>query len=290
MGEEVLLKMSNWLRNRLNIRQKHALKYCRALFAISHFRSLLPFVQTLSTVGTKPEIFFRSLTPQAIAEPLERIGGNKDGGYLVPKTGIQCDGLISPGVGDSFSFEIEFVRENHRAVLIDATVAEPADLPTNMIFLSKMIGGTATLDGVFVTLQDVRRDFFPTSKSLALQMDIEGAEYEVLENMSRDDFDGMNLLLIEFHNLHEMLSFPITSNPLLKALELLKEDFSLVHTHPNNAGGFFLSRVRVFPKVVETTWVRKSLVTLVAGKPHLPHELDLPNDPLIWDLSYPTIG
>ena len=280
--------MFTWLRRKLTLRQKHNIKYAKALFSISHLKSCVPFRKTFPIPGTYPKYFFNNLLPHAISEPLERIGGNKDGGYLVPTIRNQFDGLISPGVGGSFSFEMEFVGKNRRAVLIDATVVKPAGLPTNMIFLSKMLGGKSSPDGIFVSLQDIRREYFPNSKSLALQMDIEGAEYDVLGNMTRCGFDGMDLLLIEFHNFHKMVKIPTTSNPVIKSLELLKEDFYLIHTHPNNAGGFFLDRFRVFPKVVETTWVRKSLVTRVPGNPRLPHKLDIPNDPLIWDLNFPA--
>lgn len=142
--------------------------------------------------------------------------------------------------------------------LNDATVDEPAGLPNILILLSKMLGGKSGPDGVFVNLQDVRREYFPTSKSLALQMDIEGAEYEVLGSMTRDDLDGMDLLLIEFHNFHKMLRIPTATNPVISSLALLKKDFYSIHAHPNNAGGFFVNRLKVLPKVVETTWIQIS--------------------------------
>lgn len=279
--------MTSWLRGMLTLRQKHIIKYARALYTFSHLRSFFAPNPFIGKLETSPKFFFKRLLPVAIVEPLVRIGGNCDGGYLTPVIGIEFDGLISPGVGDSVSFEMEFVGEKQRAVLIDATVTEPVDLPANLIFISKMLGARSSLDGTFVSLQDIRHEFFRTSKSLALQMDIEGAEYEVLGKMRRRDLNGMNLLLIEFHNFHNMLQFPMAANPVMESLALLEEDFFLIHTHPNNAGGFFLNRFRVFPKVVETTWIRKSLVKKVSAIPKLPHTLDIPNDPLIWDLTFP---
>jgi hypothetical protein len=71
------------------------------------------------------------------------------------------------------------------------------------------------------------------------------------------------------------------------AISRLKKDFLIIHTHPNNAGGFFLRKFKKLPKVVETTWVRKSLVGEVHGQAKLPHPLDRRNDTLIEDLSYP---
>jgi hypothetical protein len=228
------------------------------------------------------------LYPKFVANGLIRIGGDKDGGYLIPDLDHVFDGLISPGVGNSFSFENDFSGTQLRTVLIDATVNEPENLPDNMIYLSKMLGGTKSFDGLFITLQDVRVEYFAESMSLALQMDIEGAEYDVLTNMKQEDLDGFDLLLIEFHNLHKKVGITSGENPLQASINLLSHDFDLVHCHPNNAGGFSLHRFRVFPKVVETTWVRKGLAVLSSDIVQLPHELDVENDPLIWDLKYPT--
>jgi hypothetical protein len=226
--------------------------------------------------------------PKKTTCELKRVGGYKDGGYLIPDIIHEYDGLISPGIGDSVSFEMDFVGGVIKAVLIDATVPKPRDLPRNMIYLGKMLSSASSEIDYQISLQDVRNQFFPNSKSLALQMDIEGSEYEILTRMSPRDFYGIDLILIEFHNLHKMTGQGHRDNPLVASLKVLSEVFQLVHTHPNNAGGFSLFRFRVMPKVVETTWVSKHLVSICDGVVGLPHKHDVPNDPLIWDLKCPT--
>lgn len=286
-GLDGCLRMINWFRSKLSKRQKHYIKYSIALFSPSHIRSVFSPSNYFRMSEKRLFEFFQSLHPKSISEGHKRIGGFLDGSYLIPDIEHDYDGLISPGVGDSVRFEKEFVGQDVLAVLVDATVTVPADLPSNIIFLSKMLGGRKDFNGLFVTLQDIRRDFFPNSKSLALQMDIEGAEYEVLGNMTRSDFDGIDLLLIEFHNLHRILGKRTKNNVLRNSVRLLEDDFVLTHIHPNNAGGFFLNVFKVYPRVIETTWVRKGLVTREVRKAELPHSLDFPNDPLIWDFHYP---
>jgi len=277
----------NKLRSKLSLRQKHLIKYGIAIFSTLHIFSLVPFLGRSIRGHQEVREMWKLLHPKTVSCGLRRIGSDKDGGYLIPDINHIFDGLISPGVGDTFSFELDFVGKETKAVLIDATVSKPINLPTNMIFLSKMLGPVKSDDGLFVTLQDIRSEYFPFSKSLALQMDIEGGEYKVLESTKREDLAGIDLILVEFHNLHEITTLDKYRNPLRTSLNMLKNDFQLVHTHPNNAGGFFCQRFRVFPKVVETTWIRKSLVQISSRDAVLPHPLDIRNDPLIWDLGYP---
>jgi hypothetical protein len=276
------------IRSKLTLKQKYIIKYFLAMFEFSHIRSLLLFFEFPNDQYGATKEIWKSFKPKKITCELKRVGGYKDGGYLIPDINHEYDGLISPGIGNSVSFELDFVGEVTKAVLIDATVPKPTELPRNMIYLGKMLSSESSEIDSQISLQDVRNQFFPNSRSLALQMDIEGSEYEILTRMSPGDFYGIDLILVEFHNLHKMTGQGHQDNPLIASLKVLSEVFQLVHTHPNNAGGFSLFRFRVMPKVVETTWVRKHLVSICDEVVGLPHEHDVPNDPLIWDLNSPT--
>jgi hypothetical protein len=286
VGKETFLKISIKLRSKLSLRQKYLIKYFIAIFSTTHALSLLPFVKISTQRSSTINEIWSLLYPRKVMSGLRRVGGFSDGGYLIPDIDHIFDGLISPGVGDTFSFERDFVGNHSRAVLIDGTVPKPTNLPPNMIFLRKMLSGSNNPDRLSIKLQDIRSEYFATSKSLALQMDIEGAEYEVLASMKAEDLAGLDLILVEFHNLHRMVGLK-ADNPLIDSINLLTADFVLVHTHPNNAGGFFCHRFGVYPKVVETSWIRKNLVQIGKEKVSLPHPFDVPNDSLIWDLNYP---
>ena len=121
-------------------------------------------------------------------------------------------------------------------------------------------------------------------------MDIEGGEYEVLNSLAEDDLNPFTTVLVEFHHLDRLNESRSWNFRIYRAIQVLERDFVLIHTHPNNAGGFFLWRFRKLPKVVETTWIKKSQVDAVLGPANLPHPLDLRNDTLIEDLSFPTFS
>ena len=111
---------------------------------------------------------------------LVRIGGELDGGYLLPDVMEQIEFCFSPGVSDCSSFENQ-LAEDHQipSFLADASVNGPA-LPSEYFsFIQKFIGSRTS--DKYITLSDwVSNNLKEPSDKLLLQMDIEGAEYEVL--------------------------------------------------------------------------------------------------------------
>ena len=271
------------LRSKLNQRQKARIKLCLAFFSPFHFRSFT--CQSKYEFSSK-ELFLK-LRPVATNLELVRLGGNLDGSYLVPLINLRCDGVISPGVGQTYEFEKAIAGNDCRVVLIDGTVDRPQELPPNFIFLQKMLGSSTNSLDDEISLKELTSNFFPNGKSLVLQMDIEGGEYEVLNSVSEGDLISFALILVEFHHLHKLNKNSAWNSEIKGAIQVLERDFLLIHSHPNNAGGFFLWKFRKYPKVVETSWVRKSLVEDVRGHASLPHPLDRRNDTLAEDLGFP---
>lgn len=276
--------MFTYFRSHLNQRQKSQIKYCLSLFSLLHLKSF----RKNSEHKFSLKKLFENLYPVSTDIELVRLGGNSDGSYLVPLLDFEYDGVVSPGVGQTFEFEKAIASNNCRVVLIDGTVVEPQNLPSGFVFLQKMLGSSTNPKRNQISLKEVTSQYFPTSQSLVLQMDIEGGEYEVLNSINEDDLIPFATILIEFHHLHKLNESLSWNSEIKRAIQIFERDFTLIHTHPNNAGGFFLCKFRKLPKVVETTWVRKSLVGEVHGQAKLPHPLDRRNDTLMEDLPFPT--
>ncbi len=270
--------------SRLTLKQKAQLKYLIALFSPANIRELLWSVTSQNRSPREFELNYEKFRPTRIYENLMRIGGSNDGGYLIPNITVSFDGLISPGVGESSKFELEFSQNQIKTVLLDASVVEPSNLPNNFLFLPKFLSSFDSSN--LISLSTLVQNYFQKCNNLVLQMDIEGSEYEVLNNLEESDFDPFGLILIEFHNLEKIRRTGERAK-ILDALELLSREFVLVHSHANNAGGFFVHRYRKYPQVLETTWARKGLVTVLCGKSELPHPLDQDNDQLIYSLAFP---
>ena len=69
--------------------------------------------------------FMRTVRPHATEHPLVRIGGDGDGGYLVPDDLAGISALFSPGVAETADFEAEFARRNVPCFLADYSVEGP---------------------------------------------------------------------------------------------------------------------------------------------------------------------
>lgn len=212
-----------------------------------------------------------------------------DGSYLIPKLQLDFGGVISPGVGQSFDFEKSVVGPSTLVVLIDGTVSEPENLPSNFIFVSKLLGAQDSSNEDFVSLTSIIEEHFGSDKDLILQMDIEGGEYEVLSSVSKEELLQFALIVVEFHQLQNLERSDFWNKSLKHAFHLLTKDFELLHSHPNNAGGFFVRKFAKYPKVIETTWVRKDFVNKRFGPSGLPNPLDIPNDSLLEDIHFPRV-
>ena len=271
------------LKSKLSQKQKSRIKLFLCLFSSLHVKSLGNY----SRYGFSSKELFRQLHPVTTNLELVRLGGSLDGSYLVPLIELKYDGVISPGVGQTFEFEMAIADSNCKVVLIDGTVDRPQDLPPDFVFLQKMLGSSENSQDKQISIEGVINRYFPTSKSLVLQMDIEGGEYEVLNSIDENDLIPFALVLVEFHHLQKLNESSEWNSAIKRAIQVFMRDFLLVHAHPNNAGGFFLWRFRKLPKVVETTWIRKSLVGDIRGPAKLPHPLDSRNDTLMEDLTFP---
>ncbi len=269
----------------LSLKQKAQLKYFIALTAPANIRALFWPSINLRRNSKELKSVYQQFLPIRIKETLVRIGGGNDGGYLIPKISANFDGLISPGVGETSKFELEFAQGEIRTILIDASVVKPSNLPKHFLFLPMMVSATDGLD--LISINTLVREYFQDSNNLALQMDIEGGEYEILGNLEKSDLQTFGLILVEFHFLEKMRESEGRKR-VLAILELLGQEFALVHTHPNNAGGFFVDRFIKYPRVLETTWVRRGLVKATVGKSRLPHPLDEDNEPLMYSLGFPS--
>ena len=84
------------------------------------------------------------LKPVDNGHNLIRIGGPKDGGYLLPDDLIGVEACFSPGVASNWSFENDlFQTFAIPSVMYDASVNRPIGLPDIHVFYKKFIGASS---------------------------------------------------------------------------------------------------------------------------------------------------
>jgi hypothetical protein len=113
--------------------------------------------------------FFESVRPKTTNYPLIRIGGNTDGGYLVPDDMEGIDACFSPGVSDVADFENDLAKRGIRCFLADYSVEEPP-LKNKLFEFDKKYLGTKNNE-IFMTLESWIKLKAPSAKDAILQMD-----------------------------------------------------------------------------------------------------------------------
>ena len=150
------------------------------------------------------ELFISQFRKNYKSTELIRIGGNSDGGYLLPNILENIKYCFSAGVGNVSTFEKELSQNYQiKSFMADASVQSPPMNDDNFLFTPKFLG-SKTKD-TFITLSDwILESLDGDTASKILQMDIEGSEYDVLTLESAEALAQFDSMIIEFHGLHNI--------------------------------------------------------------------------------------
>lgn len=226
------------------------------------------------------------------AADLIRLGTDHDGGYLVSSGDVRdADFLLSMGINDDWSFESDFIGINDVPLMaIDGSISKQVFWKKivsscfrarsvaavrhwirtlkmyshffrgNRTHLRKFVGNGP--DSSWVTMEHLVRSL--DSQKLFIKMDIEGSEYDTLDDIVRNQ-DRIIGLVIEFHHVHTHL----------EKIRSFVSDLSLgiVHIHANNFAK--VCPASSLPTVLEVTFSAGASQEEVCL---LPHPLDMPND------------
>lgn len=225
--------------------------------------------------------FLALMKPKPSPVPLIRIGGDRDGGYLLPDDLQGIEACFSPGVNNYKYFEDELVS----AYGIRCHMCDFSSDESN--FRSPIVPGMQTFDKKWLDI-DSSPDSFSLDEwvqrysagggDLLLQMDIEGAEYRNILGSSTSLLKRFRIIVIELHGLRAFLRKDLPSKEIGPLLLWLNQTHNCVHAHPNNCCGEYKDEETGlnFPGVIELTLLRRdrfqaeNLIT-----PQIPHPLDI---------------
>ncbi len=242
------------------------------------------FKKYFKNYPTKQAFLQKNLIPFDLGKMI-RVGNNKDGGYVVSENGIKsCEFLLSIGLGFQFSFEKDFLKlKKSDSLLIesyDNSVSKKImrEYSTqNLIRLffrpsfkafqrsiryfeflllfnsrkaihveknvsEKKSENSETLNSIFQYLK----------QNNLVKIDIEGGEYILIYDII-NNFNKINILIIEFHNLSNLEN----REKFVFFFEKVSEYFYLSHLHMNNSNGVSVDN---FPDTIEFTFEKKCLL------------------------------
>lgn len=215
---------------------------------------------------------------------LIRIGGNNDGGYLVPDDLSDIKLCFSPGVDVTASFEKDLLARGIKSHLADASVDGAPDGLEVASFTKKYLGGF--YNEQHMTLDSWMSDHHAFMGDYILQMDIEGAEYQTILAADRNALNRFRIIVIEIHNVQAWFN-PIAWGVVNTFFDKLLADFYVVHNHPNNNCPFVEVDGILMPTVFELTLLRKDRAEPIGFVDKFPHPLDQPNVTNQYDRPLP---
>jgi hypothetical protein len=225
------------------------------------------------------------LRPLDCGIDLIRVGSSGDGGYLIPNDLQGIEYCFSPGVGALSDFENQLADRGIKSFLADYSVESPAVDKPDFIFDKKFLG--ASDRGVYFTLSTWMDKYLNQyTGDLLLQMDIEGAEYEVILNAPSSLLNQFRIVVIEFHGLTRLFD-PFTFRLFSATFEKLLDHFYVAHLHPNNVCGSMKFGEIEIPEMMEFTFLNKRRVNGGVPRREFPHLLDADSAPEVKPLVLP---
>jgi hypothetical protein len=237
---------------------------------------------------------FEALTPMNVIEgKKKRLGGANDCGYVMlePEIKKNQDGIAySFGISTEDPWSLEMVNKGYHVFQYDGTIDKCPYAHPMIHFYKFMITGSRDTQKNEKNLEQIFQDHSHQMKmNIILKIDIEGAEWEFFESLTKAEILHFEQIIVEFH------WFSVQTDDLLKKIAIIKkinETHQCIHLHANNCGPVtILNGFRLLPSVMEASYVRKknsengnSGPQFIKCCEEFPGELDFSNEPGLPDI------
>jgi hypothetical protein len=206
---------------------------------------------------------------------LIRVGSPNDGGYLFPANLVdKFDMCISFGIGDNFDFESELAANGKIIYGVDGSIKDPGKTDVFRNFTS--LYAASHSDDRSVEINKFLQHLVSKDKAFILKIDVEGDEYEVINNITEDILKKPEIIIVEFHHLDSLYTpfgYKIISSVFKKVLKY----FYIAHIHPNNISVVYGPKGARIPNNLEITFVNRRHESSISKIRSMPHEHDARN-------------
>lgn len=214
---------------------------------------------------------------------------HRDGGYIVPTHALECDLVVSIGIGEEISFDWDFAERGATIIQFDHTIKHPIEHHSNFNFINR--GWGPRTDGMLLSFDDIL-SHLPAqfSKHALLKFDIEGAEYQALQTTRQEQLALFDTIICELHDLHRLEDSNFFERVSYAIMQLTANHVP-VHLHANNCSELRLVRGVALPEVLEITLLRNDCDVFpdFSNEP-IPGPLDKPCCPFRADISISSFG
>ena len=132
-----------------------------------------------------------------------RIGGDADGGYVMPSLARKTNAVVSIGIGDQVSFDAELADLGATVLQFDHTIPGAPLAHERLRFHHQ--GWGPHDEGPLLSLHTMMQGIdWPQARHPVLKFDTEGAEWDALAATSSEDLARFDVIAGEFHGFHNL--------------------------------------------------------------------------------------
>ncbi len=228
--------------------------------------------------------FATMFNPQKVANHNKiRVGSPSDGGYVMIDDFSGIDLALSFGVDINADWDLEVAQRGVRVQQYDHSIAEAPIIHPLILFFKKMITPeemapeSTSIDAI------LRESNIEREASVVLKMDIESAEWAVLEKCDASFLRRFSQILIEFHDIDQAVD-PYWLRRAHAVMKKLNDNFFVFHVHGNNWSPMAVIGNVYFPATIEVSFAHRGRYQPEPSNELFPTPLDRPNNPLRPDI------
>ena len=204
-----------------------------------------------------------------------RFGRDFDGGYVMFDDFNKDSIAYSFGVSYDDSWETDIAKKGIDVFMYDPTVSSTHSKNNRFHFEKLGITGYKKAANMKTMSEFIKKNGHKNKTNLVLKMDVEGAEWDFLNEVDERTLNQFSQIVLELHWFQKK----DLADTILPALQKLNKTHQIVHVHGNNHVGVVRCSDIMIPEVMEITCLRKSSYNFVESKKYFPTGLDRKNHP-----------
>ena len=220
----------------------------------------------------------RMISPDALVDCAKvRVGDAGDGGYIQAEDLAGVARAFSFGIDTNDSWDVQMTRLGIPVEQFDYSINHPPStgplLRFHKLFVSHEAG-----EGKITVSELLARHGDSGDATYFLKIDIEGAEWDIFDQLSSAHLARFSQIVCEFHDLSRLgeAGFRARAARVFAKLNAL---FACIHVHGNNCAPLYNVLNIPVPDVIEVSYVLRERHRVCASDETFPSRLDHPNSP-----------
>lgn len=211
-----------------------------------------------------------------------RVGKKGDGGYTMldyPDWAL-IESAYSFGISNDVSWDNDIADRGITVYMYDHTIDELPKQHSHFRYFKWGVTGFQKNNELKTLKEFLKINGHEQSQQLILKMDIEGNEWDVLDETDSDTIHQFSQIIFELHD----ITNPSRYSTIIRVLEKINLTHQSVHIHYNNHKPPLMLGDLVLSWAIEILFVRRCDVEFSDGNAIFPTPIDQPNHALLPDI------